>query len=320
MENKLTAVREKKRKQENGYSRSVTFPVHGVAPLDREMPLTTSRQWFNKKIAGLKSRSLEARMRNMAWGGADCPYLVIADPGKKIADNMIGENSFMDCIYHAYAEHRRIILNPDSLWLLICQGFSLHIQQNPDKFRKQLVDFDQKKKLQVDLEEYPLTPEEWEPILVDLQRQIEANTKLGIASLIAAPFSGTDRTTQFAFILSLMNTVRDFFEFQVFLICGIPEITLEGSPEDWEQLEARAEALGKFDLEWWLSALRPVLREFTAAARGEVREEFWRNIFSYDLKPLKCDPGLDKRLVIDGWINCFFPYKVTEDSREAQVF
>jgi hypothetical protein len=41
------------------------------------------------------------------------------------------------------------------------------------------------------------------------------------------------------------------FDFFISYLCGIPEITLEGSPQDWEQLEARAEALAK----WWLSVL-----------------------------------------------------------------
>ena len=62
-------------------------------------------------------------------------------------------------------------------------------------------------------------------------------------------------------------------------ICGIPEITLKGTVEDWKLLHEKALSLGRYDLEWWTEELRPVLDQFVAAALGEVDRQFWSSIY-----------------------------------------
>jgi hypothetical protein len=323
MYNKPLAASGDSKKRERGYDESITFRVHPVAPLNKEISLTTSRLWFNDWLVSSNNILQGISKHHRVGVGVEFPLLVTAGPEKNVADigSVIGDNGFVDCVFRAYADHRRLILNPDSLWLLICQGLSLHIQQQPEKFRKQLVNFERKLKLISTIMEYPLNSEDWESIFLDFREQIEARSQAGIVSLITAPFSGTDRATEVAFTLSLMHINRNYFDFFISYLCGIPEITLEGSPQDWEQLEARAEALAKFELGRWLSVLRPVLREFTAASKGKVDRAFWRNILSYRINPApNCHPLPEKRLLIDGWINYFFPYRVKDLGIEAQTF
>lgn len=38
-------------------------------------------------------------------------------------------------------------------------------------------------------------------------------------------------------------------------ICGIPEITLKGTVEDWKLLREKALSLGRYELEWWTEEL-----------------------------------------------------------------
>ena len=64
-------------------------------------------------------------------------------------------------------------------------------------------------------------------------------------------------------------------------ICGIPSITLEGTVDDWTQLQARALELAEYDLGWWIEALKPVLDQFVAASSGIVDQEFWSKIYHY---------------------------------------
>jgi hypothetical protein len=49
-----------------------------------------------------------------------------------------------------------------------------------------------------------------------------------------------------------MDAMKSFFEYSVSTMCGIPEITLEGTPEDWRKIEEKTKALAKYDLEWWV--------------------------------------------------------------------
>src|ERR1700761_3812897 len=45
--------------------------------------------------------------------------------------------------------HYAFVLNPDDIWLLILQGLSIHINQNSEKYRDVLVDFQGKKEIVV---------------------------------------------------------------------------------------------------------------------------------------------------------------------------
>ncbi|MFT6486429.1 MAG: hypothetical protein ACJAWN_003167, partial [Neolewinella sp.] len=56
---------------------------------------------------------------------------------------------FMEAMHTAYAKHYGMTISPDMIWLLISQGFALHINQNAEQLRGKFVDFDGKKKLHV---------------------------------------------------------------------------------------------------------------------------------------------------------------------------
>ena len=88
--------------------------------------------------------------------------------------------------------------------------------------------------------------------------------------------------------------------------CGIPEITLEGTVEDWQMIEAKAQELAQYDLEGWINGLMPVLKQFTAAAEGEVDKDFWESIYKWN----SVGSG---NAYITGWILKFFPYKKVDD-------
>lgn len=89
----------------------------------------------------------------------------------------------------------------------------------------------------------------------------------------------------------------------MYIVCGIPEITLEGTPGDWKKVLNKARKLKEYGLEWWISELEPLLEEFVKASKGEVDKAFWRNMFKYHSQEKYGAPE-----IIDGWIVKFFPY------------
>ena len=60
---------------------------------------------------------------------------------------------------------------------------------------------------------------------------------------------------------------------------GIPQITIEGTVDDWKKLRDRALGLAQYDLVWWVEALEPVLDQFVAASSGSVDEQFWSTMY-----------------------------------------
>ena len=53
-------------------------------------------------------------------GGKSGPQIVAASSGEKLYN--IGPDVFFQTLVTAYAEHRPVVITPDIIWTLICQG------------------------------------------------------------------------------------------------------------------------------------------------------------------------------------------------------
>jgi hypothetical protein len=87
-------------------------------------------------------------------------------------------------------------------------------------------------------------------------------------------FSTTGPCERAASEIVLMDAMEPYFEYQCASMCGIPEITLEGTVDDWRSMRRRAQPLGEYELGWWVAALAPVLDRIVATAEGEVDVPF----------------------------------------------
>ena len=79
-----------------------------------------------------------------------------------------------------------------------------------------------------------------------------------------------------------MDCVDSYFDFLFVSACGIPEITLQGEKRDWELLVEKTKALAKFEMDWWLRELVPVLQEFVHVFDGNVKTDFWKHFVNID--------------------------------------
>lgn len=130
--------------------------------------------------------------------------------------------------------------------------------------------------------------------------QIREATDLVIHKTLLCDFTTTTPAVRIASEVALMDSFSSYFEYLRTLICGIPAITLQGTVEDWESIRARVEVLATFDLEWWVSRLRPILDEFVRTSRGKPNREFWQAIY----KPAEAYAAE----LVTGWIVDLFPY------------
>lgn len=204
----------------------------------------------------------------------------------------------------AYAEHRPFVLSPDMIWLLINQGFAHHINLHAEKLREMFVGFDAKKTLSIRYDELLENLDLWVNVPQKLVAEMEAHLPKGLTDNLLADFSTTDDNARIASQITILHSFKPYFEYQVFsAICGIPSITLEGSPEDWQKLITKTEALRIFDLYNWVDTLLPHLREILNTAKGNINTAFWKNMFAIPVEGNCLDLGK-----INGWIISFFPY------------
>ncbi|MCB9896056.1 MAG: DUF4419 domain-containing protein [Planctomycetes bacterium] len=204
-------------------------------------------------------------------------------------------------VHMGYSEHRPIVLSPDMVWLTIVQGLAQHVRNNKDDLWHHFAGADVEPVLTVVREDIVRgSPENlWSEVIADLAQQV--GTYLPeIRNQLVPTFSTTGVHERAAFEVALLEVVLPFYLYQVSAICGIPQVTLEGTPEDWMLLRERVGFLRRFDLDWWLDGLEPVCDEFIAAAKGVPDIDHWRRIYHKD----PACGGTE----FNGWIGHLVPY------------
>jgi len=223
----------------------------------------------------------------------------------------LGEDAFYQCIVRAYANHQSVVLTPDMIWILITQGFSNYVNAHSEEMRPLLVNHEGKKELAVNSEENLLSKKaDWPKLMGDFTSMINENTKGDIAQTITADFTTTSPVERVASQITLMDCMKSYFEYVVMRIsCGIPSITLKGTPEDWQSVLDRTRKLEAYGTGKWLKELEPILTEFVHAAEGTPNQEFWQDIVKkHRVKKFRgggCSDEMPTQL--DGWLLKFFP-------------
>ena len=225
----------------------------------------------------------------------------------------IGEDVLFQMLLKAWCQHRPVVLTPDAIWLVICQQFSHIVNENPDRYRSVLVSHQGKKELRVESDDLFSEQPDWDGLISGFTAEIDKYTNNGLATTLVADFSTTGRDERIASEVTLMDVVKPYFEYTaVYAVCGIPSITLTGTPDDWRKVLAKTRALETFGMGWWTSDLVPVLEEFVKAAEGRPDYWFWKDIVNKTrpktIQGPVCSKRQPKLTKFDGWFLKFFPY------------
>lgn len=276
----------------------ITFKVENLSRPDSLLPLKSTNDIY-KELIRIENKIPRCKVTQDFDGG----IIAIGN----ISDSLVnyGSQSFFEGMYHAYAEHRPFVLSPDMIWLLISQGFAQHINANSEKLRNMFVDFEGEKTLQVIVQEDLLGEKaDWESLFDGFSAQIADNVGMDLVNTLTADFTTTTTTTKIASQITIMDAMESYFEYEaIYSGCGIPEITLLGTTEDWQKVYDKTCELNSYKLGWWIKEIKPLLREFVRASKGKIDNGFWMNMFRCHTLE---EYGRPK--IVDGWIVKFFPY------------
>lgn len=212
-------------------------------------------------------------------------------------------NSFIYALELSYYEHRPLIISPDMIWLMICQGVSTHIQLNSEKLRHHLVNFEDKKDITVYRNDTDVKNDMyWKSIIDDYSEKVKVYNRDSIYNYMVTDFTTTTHVEKTVYKIAYLDAFNSYFTYAL-ITCGIPSITIEGAPEDWQKIYDRVDYFRKYDLEWWIDSLKPNLKHFVDASKGEIDTLFWKGI----LKNKNVMSCTDNKL-ITGWIINFIPY------------
>jgi hypothetical protein len=238
------------------------------------------------------TRSLREQLGEMMASGCDLEMRVV---------DIEGGHPLLSAVHRAFAEHRPLVLSPDAVWLTIAQGLTHHVRLNAEQLRGRLTTHAGRKILQVVRKGPPPEDQAGLADMLDAFRAALAeDVGAGRTRLLLCDFTTSTDVERVASEILLLDAFSPYFDYQLMCVCGIPELTLTGTPSDWKSIRARLEVVAELDLEWWVTSLRPVLDRFVEASEGAPDRAFFREIY----KPRKAY-GWDR---ITGWITRFFPY------------
>lgn len=212
-------------------------------------------------------------------------------------------NAMVGAIHASFDDHVPLVLSPDDIWLTIAQGFAFHVDADPEALRKHFVQHEGKKLIDVRRDHFVKGADtnHWPGVFAEFSDKIAENIGVKKRDLIVSRFSTTGPIELVASEVTLMDSMKNFFDYRVSTCCGIPEITLLGTVQDWKDVRARTQALGEYGLDWWTKHLLPVLDQFVDASEGKVDRSFWTSIYR--------EGGGSGGPYVTGWVQIFFPYE-----------
>ncbi len=214
-------------------------------------------------------------------------------------------HAFLGAIHLAFAEHRVLELSPDAVWLTIARGFAHHVRRSPGSLRGRLVPRSrtgevEEIRVQWSQPTMPRDAASWRQLVGGFRAGLAERVGEGPVRLLECDFSTTTSVERVASQITLMDTYAPFFDYAVTCVCGIPEIRLLGTTEDWRKIRDRLDVFAEFDLSRWMASLKPILDQFVDASAGRVDRAFWQRIY----KPV--DAYAEQ--VATGWAARFYPY------------
>lgn len=205
-------------------------------------------------------------------------------------------------VYVAFSQHRPLVVTPDAVWITIAQGIAHHMAIHGERLRPRLVSHQGKLDLVYTVNDWvkgsPENP--WADAFADWATQIRQHVGPTVYDVLACDFSTSGPVEQAVGQIVMMDIFERYFRYVLLCVCGIPSITLEGTPADWQRLRDKAEGLRIFDIDWWLEHLLPICDHFVRASAGDIDLKHWQSICK-----LQDAYGGD---IINGWIAKLFPY------------
>ena len=272
-----------------------TFAVSKVSPTTTPLPEIP----YYEAVAEFLGRPIEACSRYRG----------------QLVESVDFYHPLLGALHTAFAFHHPICLSPDIIWLTLTQGLAHHINMNAEELRHHFVQHSGKLKIKVRRDDFVKGSADnpWAEVFGEFSEQIHQH--IGKAhELIVANFSTTGPIERAASEVVLLDAMQSYFEYEVVSLCGIPTIKLEGTVEDWRSIAQRVEEFARFGLEWWVEPLRPILKEFVAAAAGSVNTEFWDSIYKYQ------GPEGSGSPYITGWVAKLFPYIMNREAEWEPMF
>ena len=112
--------------------------------------------------------------------------------------------------------------------------------------------------------------------------KIDEFTKNEVADIIQANFSTTTKDARVVSQIVLMDAMQKYFDYRFTTMCGIPEIRIKGTKDDWINVSNKTKKMLAIipALQRWMDAgLSEILENFIRIQDDDVDKTFWNSIY-----------------------------------------
>jgi hypothetical protein len=204
-------------------------------------------------------------------------------------------------VHLAFGQHRSLVLSPDVIWLTILQGVAQHIRLHANELQGQLVNHTGKKPIVLDIDQpLPQTSKQWTAVVEDFSEKIASDVNSGLGRTLLSDFSTTTNVEKVASQIMVLDALSPYYDLYLVSVCGIPEVTLLGTPSDWRLLLSKVSSLSVLRFPAWVDSLTFIGEKLLQTAEGKPDIQFWKEIY----KPAKSYGNN----WFCGWLARLFPY------------
>lgn len=229
---------------------------------------------------------------------------------REASDGLAATSQLIQALHGGFAGHHAVSLNPTTFWYTIVHEVAEFIRQNPDEYAGMFTGTpSQQQKIIVrddSLRYDGASDSDWTRSITLIRDKLADRLAGGVADLFLPDFAISTIADEAALLVALMDVVSPYYKYEWLTLCGIPQIRLEGTANDWQQLYSSTERLlANFaGLQFYRDNLLPVLEKIAHTAAGEIPDyEFWRSIYKYK--------GGSGGPHVNGWITKLFAYTLT---------
>ena len=221
-----------------------------------------------------------------------------------------GTNGLLFAVTLAYATHYPLTLKPCDIMLAISQGLAIHIKENAKALKAHFSDQQEKYKITIIRNDFVKgsVDNDWFSVF-DEFATVAGNTVLDkeLVPLMQKEFKSSTQKSLAARNICIMDAMSPYVDYTMHTMCGIPQITLRGTPDEWIHVRTYANYLRKYGLDWWIDELDKVLEKFVNTSQDlhdgttdSIDLEFWNSMVKVG--------GGSGGPYYSGWISKMFPY------------
>jgi len=233
-----------------------------------------------------------------------CKTLYTESNGEK--NTSCCSNGFFRAFANAYNKHGDVKITPDDVWITIMIYFKEYVNKNAEQLRTKFVAHEGKKDLTI-ITKNETEESQWDEFFVKIIEAIKINTSEGVVDKLKSDFSTTTRFEEIISTSAIMDTFKEYFKYGRFIpMCGIQNIWMKGSLEDWVKIKSKLSGLKEFDCDKnlikYVDKLTPIIDKFIDTYQNKVDVDFWNRIMNFEHGRL----GSGLTNYTTGWILKFF--------------